>query len=79
MTMNAVGFKTSLPITDPDSFLDVDIEKLVPTGHELLVKIQAISVNPVDYKIRQNLAKETALDAPKIIGWDAVGSGRKRG
>ncbi len=71
--MNAVGFNTSLPITDSNSFLDVDIEKPTPAGHELLVNIQAISVNPVDYKIRQNSAKDTVLDAPKIIGWDAVG------
>ena len=71
--MKAVGFNTSLPITDKNSFLDVDIEKPTPTGHELLVNIQAISVNPVDYKVRQNSAKDTVLDAPKIIGWDAVG------
>jgi NADPH2:quinone reductase len=74
MTMKAVGFKTSLPITDPNSFLDVDIEKPVPAGYDLLVKIQAVSVNPVDYKVRQNSAKDTVLDTPKIIGWDAVGT-----
>jgi NADPH2:quinone reductase len=39
-----------------------------------LVKIAAISVNPVDFKIRQNAAKYTVLDTPKIIGWDAVGT-----
>ena len=32
-----------------------------------------MSVNPVDFKIRQNSAKNTVLDNPKIIGWDAVG------
>ena len=72
--MKAVGFNTSLPITHQNSFLDVDIEKPVPAGHQLLIKIQAISVNPVDYKVRQNSAKDTVLDAPKIIGWDAVGT-----
>ncbi len=71
--MKAVGFNTSLPITDTNSFLDVDIEKPTPAGHELLVKIQAISVNPVDFKVRQNSAKDTVLDSPKVIGWDAVG------
>ena len=39
----------------------------------MLVKIWAISVNPVDFKIRQNAAKDKVLDTPKIIGWDAVG------
>ena len=72
--MKAVGFTTSLPITDQHSFLDVDMEKIVPAGHELLVKIQAVSVNPVDYKVRQNSAKDTVLDSPKVIGFDAVGT-----
>lgn len=39
----------------------------------MLVKINAISVNPVDFKIRQNSAKDTVLEQPKIIGWDASG------
>jgi NADPH2:quinone reductase len=72
--MKAVGFKTSLPITDTNSFIDFEVEKTTPAGHELLVKIQAISVNPVDYKVRQNSAKDTVLDTPKIIGYDAVGT-----
>lgn len=72
--MKAVGFKTSLPITDPTSFVDFDIDTPTPAGHELLVQIKAISVNPVDYKVRQNSAKDTVLDSPKIIGWDAVGT-----
>ncbi|GAB3573984.1 zinc-binding alcohol dehydrogenase family protein [Spirosoma luteolum] len=72
--MNAVGFKTSLPIDDPQSFLDVVIDTPTPTGRELLVQVQAVSVNPVDYKIRQNAAPNQVLDTPKIIGWDAVGT-----
>lgn len=71
--MKAVGFKTSLPITAPDSFVDFELDKPSPKGHELLIKISAIAVNPVDYKIRQNSAKDTTLELPKIIGWDACG------
>ncbi|MCX6218518.1 zinc-binding alcohol dehydrogenase family protein [Spirosoma sp.] len=71
--MKAVGFKTSLPISEDESFIDVDIEKPAPGGRDLLVKINAISVNPVDFKIRQNSAKDTVLEQPKIIGWDASG------
>jgi NADPH2:quinone reductase len=71
--MKAVGFKTSLPIADAASFIDVDIEKPAPSPHNLLVKVNAISVNPVDFKIRQNSAKDTVLEQPKIIGWDASG------
>ena len=71
--MKAIGFKKSLPISDPNSFILFETEKPVPTGQNLLVKIEAISVNPVDFKVRQNSAKENALETPKIIGWDAVG------
>ena len=71
--MKAVGFTTSLPIEAADSFIDFEIPVPEPTGHDLLVKIKAVSVNPVDFKIRQNSAKDKVLDAPKIIGWDASG------
>jgi NADPH:quinone reductase len=71
--MKAIGFKQSLPITDKDSFIEFEIEKPNPSGYDLLVKIEAISVNPVDFKVRQNAAKDKTLDTPKIIGWDAVG------
>ncbi|MBL0737553.1 zinc-binding alcohol dehydrogenase family protein [Flavobacterium sp. GN10] len=71
--MKAIGFKTSLPIENPDSFIEFEAIKPIPGPHDLLVKIDAISVNPVDFKIRQNSAKDTVLEIPKIIGWDAVG------
>jgi NADPH:quinone reductase len=71
--MKAVGFKTSLPITEADSFIDFETEKPVATGHNLLVKIAAISVNPVDFKVRQNSAKDKVLDVTKVIGFDAAG------
>ncbi|GAB3995852.1 zinc-binding alcohol dehydrogenase family protein [Spirosoma daeguense] len=71
--MKAIGFKTSLPISEPESFLEFELPVPQPKGRDLLVKISAISVNPVDFKIRQNSAKDTVLAEPKIIGWDAVG------
>jgi len=71
--MKAIGFKTSLPIENPESFIEFEAVKPIPGPHDLLVKIDAISVNPVDFKIRQSGAKDTVLDTPKIIGWDAVG------
>ncbi len=72
--MKAIGFKQSLPITEKESFIEFETSKPSPTGYDLLVKISAISVNPVDFKIRQSAAKDTVLDTPKIIGWDAVGT-----
>ena len=71
--MKAIGFKESLPIEEENSFIAFEIEKPSPSGYDILVKVQANSVNPVDFKIRQNAAKGTVLDNPKIIGWDAVG------
>jgi len=71
--MKAIGFKTSLSIEKEDSFIAFETPKPTPEGRNLLVKVQAVSVNPVDFKIRQNSAKDTVLETPKIIGWDAVG------
>lgn len=72
--MKAIGFKSSLPITDSESFIEFDKDIPAPTDQQLLVKIEAISINPVDYKIRQNSLKDKTADSPKIIGWDAVGT-----
>lgn len=71
--MKAIGFKTSLPITEADSFIEFEKEQPQPQGRDLLVEVKAISVNPVDYKIRQGSLKGKTQDVPKIIGWDAVG------
>ena len=71
--MKAIGFKISLPIENQESFIEFETSKPVPGAHDLLVKIDAVSVNPVDFKIRQGSAKDTVLETPKIIGWDAVG------
>lgn len=72
--MKAIGFKQSLPITESDSFIAFETTKPIVKGYDLLVQIAAISVNPVDYKIRANAAIDIVLDTPKIIGWDAVGT-----
>lgn len=72
--MKAIGFKTSLPIADAESFIEFQKDIPTPTDQQLLIKIQAISVNPVDYKVRQNSLKDQTADSPKIIGWDAVGT-----
>ena len=57
--MKAIGFKQSLPISEKNSFIAFETEKPAPAPRDLLVKIAAISVNPVDYKIRQNAAKDS--------------------
>lgn len=71
--MKAIGFKQSLPIQEENSFILFETEKPSPTGFDILVKVQANSVNPVDFKIRASAAKDKVLETPKVIGWDAVG------
>jgi NADPH2:quinone reductase len=71
--MKAIGFTTSLPTSNSNCFVETDIPMPELKEQDVLVKIKAISVNPVDYKVRQNSAKETVLPQPKIIGWDATG------
>ncbi|UWQ60624.1 zinc-binding alcohol dehydrogenase family protein (plasmid) [Leisingera caerulea] len=69
--MKAVGYTSTGPIDRPGALIDFEAEKPEPTGHDLLVRVQAVSVNPVDCKIRQRRAPEG--DYPAILGWDAVG------
>lgn len=69
--MKAVGYRKSLPIAAADSLLDLDLPVPVSGPRDLLVAIKAISVNPVDTKVRMRSAPE-AGDV-KILGWDAVG------
>lgn len=69
--MRAVGFYESLPIEDERSLVDVEIARPVPSGRQLLVEVRAVSVNPVDTKVR---ARGASTDGtPKILGYDAAG------
>ena len=70
--MKAIGYYRSLPIAEPESLLDLEVEKPSPTGRDLLVKIEAVSVNPVDTKVRMRAAGEGGK--PKILGYDAAGT-----
>lgn len=69
--MKAVGYRAAGPLDRPDLLIDFETETPVATGRDLLVRVQAVSVNPVDCKIRQNRPPEG--DTPAILGWDAVG------
>jgi zinc-binding alcohol dehydrogenase family protein len=69
--MKAVGYRQSLPIDNPDSLEDVELPDPVAGPCDLLVRVKAISVNPVDTKVRKGVAPETGQ--VKVLGWDAVG------
>jgi zinc-binding alcohol dehydrogenase family protein len=68
--MKAVAFTHSKPITDEDSLSEFDLAVPEPRHHDLLVEIKAVSVNPVDTKIRR--ANEP-LGEPRVLGFDAAG------
>ncbi len=69
--MKAVGLYRYLPIDHPESLVDLDLPTPTPQGHDLLVRVRAVSVNPVDYKVRAPKDKTEA--EPRILGWDAAG------
>lgn len=69
--MKAVAYRKSLPINEADALIDVELPDPVAQGRDLLVEVRAVSVNPVDVKIRRNVAP--ADGSEKVIGWDAAG------
>jgi NADPH2:quinone reductase len=69
--MRAVVFKKSLPITDPDALVDVELPRPDPGGRDLLVKVGAVSVNPVDTKVRRGGDPAGGM---RVLGWDAAGT-----
>ena len=69
--MRAVGYRQKGPIDREDSLIDITLPRPAPGDHDVLVEIKAISVNPVDYKIRTWMS---AADGEfRVLGWDAAG------
>jgi len=69
--MKAIGLYKYLPIEDEQSLIDFHVDRPEPKGQDLLVAVKAISVNPVDTKIRA--PKDQTETTPRILGWDAAG------
>ncbi|SAL43190.1 zinc-binding alcohol dehydrogenase family protein [Caballeronia telluris] len=69
--MKAIGLTHYLPISNPEALIDIELDKPVPTGRDLLVRIEAIAVNPVDTKVRA--PKDKVEETPRVLGWDAAG------
>lgn len=68
--MSAIGLYQGLPISDERSLQDLTLPAPRAEDHDLLVEVQAVSVNPVDVKTR---LRSPASDQPRVIGYDAVG------
>ncbi|MCA8878894.1 MAG: zinc-binding alcohol dehydrogenase family protein [Rhodobacteraceae bacterium] len=69
--MKAVGYKTPGPIDRDDALVDVTLETPRASGRDLLVEIRAVSVNPVDTKVRRRAGAEGY--EWKVLGYDAAG------
>ena len=69
--MKAVGYRKNLPVDAPGALEDVELPAPVPGARDLLVRVHAVSVNPVDAKVRAGSAP--AAGEVKVLGWDAVG------
>jgi len=69
--MRAIAYRQSLPITEAEALIDVDLPKPEPKGRDLLVEVRAISVNPVDTKMR--MRTQPAAGEVQVLGWDVAG------
>ena len=69
--MRAVGYHKPLPISDPASLEDLEVPVPEPGPRDLLVQVEAVSVNPVDVKVR---ASAEPGREPRILGFDAAGT-----
>jgi NADPH:quinone reductase-like Zn-dependent oxidoreductase len=69
--MKAVGLYKYLPIDHPESLVDVEVPMPEPAPRDLLEKVKAVSVNPVDTKVRS--PKDKIESTPRVLGWDASG------
>lgn len=69
--MRAIGYLEPQPISAPTSLVDVELPRPEPVGRDILVEVKAVSVNPVDTKVR---AGAKPVDGQhRILGWDAAG------
>jgi zinc-binding alcohol dehydrogenase family protein len=70
--MKAVGYTNSLAITELNALMDIELARPEANGQDLLVQVEAVSVNPVDTKIRTRVQPDEGQY--QVLGWDAVGT-----
>ena len=69
--MRAIGYRTPGPIDAPEALLDIELPRPAPGPRDLLVEVRAVSVNPVDTKVRRRAAADPGQW--KVLGWYAAG------
>lgn len=70
--MKAIGYTEPGSLDRDDALIEYELDRPTAIGRDLLVQIAAVSVNPVDYKIRSR--RPPLGDGPAILGWDAAGT-----
>src|SRR5690349_10735153 len=76
-SMKAIGFYQNHPISHPQALQDIELPTPELRDHDLLVEVKAVSVNPVDTKIRRG--GDIPEGGVRIAGWDAAGIVRATG
>jgi NADPH2:quinone reductase len=71
--VKAIGAPCFLPLSDPRCLVEFDAPMPVPGPHDLLVRVHAVAINPVDTKVRKLLG-DAPQDPLRILGWDAAGT-----
>jgi zinc-binding alcohol dehydrogenase family protein len=69
--MKAVGYRVPQPITAPDFLIDLELPPPVPGPRDLRVAVRAVSVNPVDVKLRAGFVPPKG--EARVLGFDAAG------
>ncbi|TFV57887.1 zinc-binding alcohol dehydrogenase family protein [Mycobacterium sp. PS03-16] len=69
-SMKAVASFDALPIDHPDALTDITVDVPELRARDVLVRVLAVSVNPVDMKRRLSL---TPSQTPTVLGFDAAG------
>lgn len=69
--MKAIAYQTAGSLDRADALMDVELDTPAASGRDLLVKVKAVCVNPVDTKVRRRASAEDGQW--KVLGWDAAG------
>lgn len=69
--MRAIGYTTAGPITADTALVDIDLPEPTPGDRDLLVEVKAVSVNPIDTKVRRAVSPDEGTH--KVLGWDVAG------
>lgn len=67
--MKAIAYRKGSAVDDANALYDVEIKVPKPDPYDILVRVKAVSVNPVDTKVRKDLVE--VPDAVGVLGWDA--------